>query len=105
MRANIDRDKNGFLINRSQWTAELAEILAFEDGLVLLEEHWEIIHFMQQYYDDYNHQPNARLFGQAIKKKLGAEKGASIYLYQLFPDGPLKYANKYAGLPIPPSCI
>jgi len=102
---NIERDEYGFLKSQDQWSEGIAEALALEDALTLSAAHWEIIYFMQQYYADFNHQPNARLFGQAIKKRLGAEKGASIYLYQLFPDGPLKYANKYAGLPIPPSCI
>jgi len=101
----LERDEYGFLKNKSQWCEAVAKALALEDGLSLTPLHWEIIHFMQAYYDEFNHQPNARLFGQAIKKKLGAEKGASIYLYKLFPEGPLKYANKYAGLPIPPSCI
>lgn len=101
----IDLDEFGFMKNRTQWNESVAEALAETDGVSLTNAHWEIILFMQRYYDQFNHQPNARLFGQAIKKTLGPEKGASIYLYKLFPNGPLKYANKYAGLPIPPSCI
>ncbi|MGR9000220.1 MAG: TusE/DsrC/DsvC family sulfur relay protein, partial [Gammaproteobacteria bacterium] len=27
------------------------------------------------------------------------------YLHKLFPDGPLKYACKLAGLPKPPACL
>jgi tRNA 2-thiouridine synthesizing protein E len=102
---SLDRDEYGFLQDRAQWSESVAVELALEDGLTLSAAHWEIIHFMQAYYEEYNHQPNARLFGQAVKKTLGADKGSSIYLYKLFPEGPLKYANKYAGLPIPPSCI
>ena len=105
MLTGLARDEYGFLKQRSQWSVAVAEALAHEDGMALSAAHWEIIHFMQTYYAEYNHQPNARLFGQAIKKSLGADKGSSIYLYKLFPDGPLKYANKYAGLAIPPSCI
>lgn len=105
MLMELERDEYGFLKQRSQWSEAVAQALALEDALSLSAAHWEIIHFMRAYYEEYNHQPNARLFGQAIKKSLGADKGSSIYLYKLFPDGPLKYANKYAGLPIPPSCI
>lgn len=101
----IEFDEYGFIKNRSQWSESIALQMAQRDGIELTPAHWEIIRFMQQYYHQYNHQPNARLFGQAVKKTLGAQKGASAYLYGLFPDGPLKYANKYAGLPIPPSCI
>ena len=101
----LQRDEYGFLYDRLQWSKAVASALAEEDGVQLTPAHWEIIDFMRGYYAEYQHQPNARLFGQAIKKSLGADKGASLYLYRLFPDGPLKYANKYAGLPIPPSCI
>jgi tRNA 2-thiouridine synthesizing protein E len=101
----IERDEYGFLVSRSQWSKTVATEFAKEDGVVLSDAHWEIILFMQRYYDEFHHQPNARLFGQAVKKRLGAEKGSSIYLHKLFPDGPLKFSNKYAGLPIPPSCI
>jgi len=103
--AKLELDGYGFLKNRLQWSKQVAEQMAQQDGLVLTTAHWEIIDFMQAYYEQYNHQPNARLFGQAIKKTLGADKGASLYLLKLFPEGPLKYANKYAGLPIPPFCI
>lgn len=102
---NIAFDEEGFLINRHDWTRTLADEMAAADGVELGEAHWEIIDFMRAHYEAYHHQPNARLFAQAIKKTLGSDKASSIYLYQLFPDGPLKYANKYAGLPIPPSCI
>lgn len=101
----IERDEYGFLKKRAQWSEAIAEGLARSDGLVLTAAHWEIIYFMQAYYDEYKHQPNARLFAKAIKHTLGADKASSIYLHTLFPKGPLKYANKYAGLPIPPSCI
>ncbi|PCH83640.1 MAG: sulfurtransferase TusE [Piscirickettsiaceae bacterium] len=103
--SEIELDEYGFMKNRLQWSKAIGQALAKKDGIELTQAHWGIILFMQAYYDQYNHQPNARLFGQAIKKSLGAEKGSSIYLYKLFPDGPLKLANKYAGLPIPPSCI
>ncbi|ORU94384.1 MAG: sulfur relay protein TusE [Cycloclasticus sp. symbiont of Poecilosclerida sp. N] len=105
MLSEVKRDEYGFLQTRSQWSESIADALALEDGLKLSARHWEIIRFSQRYYDAFGHQPNARLFGQAIKKSLGTEKGSSIYLYTLFPKGPLKCANKYAGLPIPPSCI
>jgi len=36
---------------------------------------------------------------------LGEEKGNSRYLQRLFPDGPLKYACKFGGLPKPPTCL
>jgi tRNA 2-thiouridine synthesizing protein E len=102
---DLELDGHGFLKDSSVWTRKVAEVLAKNDGLQLTTAHWEIVLFMQSYYQQFQHQPNARLFSKAIKKVLGKDKSGSIYLYGLFPDGPLKSANKYAGLPIPPSCI
>jgi tRNA 2-thiouridine synthesizing protein E len=42
---------------------------------------------------------------KAIGKKLGADKGNSKYLYELYPYGPAKQACKYAGLPKPTGCV
>jgi len=53
----------------------------------------------------YKHLPNSRVFIKAIKKAMGDEKGNSRYLHKLFPQGPLKYACKIAGLPKPPTCL
>lgn len=102
---NLELDQYGFLKDRSCWSEAVALWLAEQDGLQLTDGHWEIVYCMRDYYQRYNHLPNARLFGRAVKQQLGDEKGASRYLYRLFPDGPLKFACKYAGLPIPPSCI
>jgi TusE/DsrC/DsvC family sulfur relay protein len=46
-----------------------------------------------------------RLLTKVLAARLGKEKASSLYLYQLFPDGPAKQACRYAGLPKPISCI
>jgi tRNA 2-thiouridine synthesizing protein E len=56
-------------------------------------------------YQQFQHLPNARMFVAAIRKQFGEEKGNSRYLQKLFPQGPLKYACKIAGLPKPPTCL
>jgi tRNA 2-thiouridine synthesizing protein E len=95
----------GFLVEMTDWNSDVAELLAAASGLALTAEHWEIIEFIQDYYRQYKHLPNARVFTKAIAKVLGEHKGNSRYLHKLFPDGPLKYACKIAGLPKPPTCL
>ncbi len=95
----------GFLLDYSQWSKEVALQLAAQDDLQLTEPHWEIIEFIRHYYIEYRHLPNARVFVKAVRKALGEEKGNSRYLQKLFPKGPLKYACKCAGLPKPPTCL
>ena len=95
----------GFLRNVSDWNEDVAKQLAEHNAIVLTDAHWEIIFFIRHYYLQFKHLPNARVFTKAIARKFGEEKGNSRYLHKLFPDGPLKYACKLAGLPKPPTCL
>ena len=97
--------EQGFLLDKTEWTEDIAYQLAAVEGLELTLAHWEILKFIQNFYQEYEYLPNARVFGKAIKSELGADKGNSRYLLKLFPEGPLKYACKIAGLPKPPSCL
>lgn len=97
--------QDGFLIDQHSWNQEVATQIAELYNIHLTESHWEIIWFIRTYYGQYKHLPNTRAFVKAIANSLGPEKGNSRHLHQLFPDGPLKYACKIAGLPKPPNCL
>lgn len=101
----LETTDQGFLIDKSEWDEEVAKALAAIEHIELTGQHWEILHFIRCYYDQYKHLPNARMFIKAIAKQLGESKGNSRYLHKLFPQGPLKYACKLAGLPKPPTCL
>ena len=100
-----ETNEQGFLIRAADWNEQVAQLLADINDISLTAAHWEIISFIRQYYLQYKHLPNARVFAKAIAKTLGEEKANSRYLLRLFPDGPLKYACKLAGLPKPPTCL
>lgn len=97
--------EQGFLMNPNDWSTAVAERLARLEAIELRAEHWEIIVFMRNYYQRFQHLPNSRLFVKAVARELGEDKGNSRYLQRLFPEGPLKYACKLAGLPKPPTCL
>lgn len=96
---------DGFLARAEQWNETVAAELARREDLTLDDRHWEILLFIRDYYQQYKHLPNARMFVTAIRKQFGDDKGNSRYLQGLFPQGPLKYACKIAGLPKPPTCL
>ena len=101
----LETTEEGFLLDLKQWNEAVAVELAKLNAVEITAAHWEIILFIREYYQAYKHLPNARVFTKAIKKKFGEEKGNSRYLHKLFPQGPLKYACKLAGLPKPPTCL
>lgn len=97
-------DKQGFLQQRLAWNEDVAIHMAGLDGVTLTKEHWHVIQYFREYYEDYNIPPPMRLLIRVFKKEFGEENANSRYLHQLFPEGPTKTASKYAGLPKPKNC-
>ncbi len=101
----IETTQGGFLVDPALWNEQVALSLAATVPLELTEAHWDIVHFIRDYYVKYRHLPNTRMFVKAVQKELGEDKGNSRYLHRLFPESPLKYACLVAGLPKPPGCV
>lgn len=98
-------DKEGFLRNLQDWNPEVAKQIASAEGIELGESHWEIVHLLREYYDQFNSSPAMRPLVKYCALKLGADKGRSIYLLSLFPGSPAKIGSKIAGLPKPENCL
>ena len=101
----IEADEEGYISDVSLWNQELAGMIAESENIEMNDDHWEVVNFLRNFYEEYQIEPAARILTRAIKRTLGPEKGNSKYLYELFPFGPIKQASKIAGLPKPTSCI
>ncbi len=101
----VEADEEGYIIDISVWSPELAVLIAESENVEMGNDAWEVVNFLRNYYEEYQIAPAVRVLTKAIKKSLGADKGNSKYLYELFPYGPAKQACKIAGLPKPTGCI
>lgn len=101
----IELDKEGFLKNLNDWSKDVAAALAAQEQIQLTDAHWEIISCTREFYQTFELSPSMRALVKYVEKTLGADKGRSIYLLQLFPDSPAKLASKIAGLPKPANCL
>lgn len=101
----IELDEENYMVDLSEWNEDIAKVLAKQDEMDLTDNHWEVIKFLREYYQEYQIAPAVRVLTKAIGKTLGPEKGNSKYLYELFPYGPAKQACRFAGLPKPTGCI
>tara|TARA_R110002050_G_scaffold183539_1_gene316976 strand:+ start:2080 stop:2412 length:333 start_codon:yes stop_codon:yes gene_type:complete len=101
----VATDQQGYLLDYTRWQEALANEMALQDNVELTDAHWEVIHFVRQFYLTYNTSPAIRALTKAMKAEFGEEKASSRYLFRLFPDGPAKQATKYAGLPKPKRCL
>ena len=100
-----ETDEEGYLINLAEWNEDIGKVLAQSENVDMTDAHWEVVNFLREYYNEYQIAPAVRVLTKAIGKQLGAEKGNSKYLYELFPYGPAKQACKIAGLPKPTGCV
>jgi len=101
----VECDEEGYITNLSEWSKELAEIIAKNEDLEMDSDRWEVVNFLREYYDEYQIAPAVRVLIKAAKKSMGPDKGNNKYMYELFPYGPAKQACKIAGLPKPTGCV
>ncbi|MFI5035854.1 MAG: TusE/DsrC/DsvC family sulfur relay protein [Acidimicrobiales bacterium] len=96
---DVELNEEGFLVDPTQWTEEMAVALARKEGIdPLTEQHWQVIRFMRSEFLAKGTGPTVRM--------LGKTSGVPIKeLYQLFPGGPAKVAARIAGIPKPKGCI
>ena len=97
--APVDVDAEGFLTDPEQWSEQIAQAIATENGIAeLTDRHWLVVRFMRERYLASGTAPTIR--------SLGKESGVAVKeLYQLFPKGPAKLAAKIGGIPKPKGCI
>lgn len=102
---SVELDRDGFLQDHKQWTPQIAEAIAADEDLALSDAHWELIHLIRDFYQQFDRSPAMRPLVRYVKQELGPEKGNSMYLLKLFPDSPAKRLSRIAGLPRPENCL
>ena len=91
---------DGSLDNLNDWTPELAEQMAENEGLSLTDQHWDVINTMRDYYHEYNTSPILKLLRREISKKYGADRASEDALNALFPNGVQHQGSRLAGIPL-----
>jgi TusE/DsrC/DsvC family sulfur relay protein len=94
----INVTDEGYLTDSSQWTKEVAQAVAAEEGITLTDAHWKVLDFLKKDFTETGVLASMR----RINKTGGIP---TKDLYDLFPEGPLKKAARIAGLPKPTSCV
>ncbi|MCR4377500.1 MAG: TusE/DsrC/DsvC family sulfur relay protein [Rhodospirillales bacterium] len=89
----------GYLLDPADWTESLAERLAAQVDLNLSAEHWQVIHFVRQWYEEHAVAPSGRDV-TAFMKSQGASRNR---LFELFPYGYVQQTCKIAGMKKPRS--
>ncbi|HEY9097322.1 MAG TPA: TusE/DsrC/DsvC family sulfur relay protein [Thiobacillus sp.] len=91
-----ERDAEGYLVDPNDWNEDVALILAQGEKIEMTEEHWDVIRFMREFYDEHQVAADARFAIKHLAERVGRE--AQKKLFVLFPYGYVKQACKIAGM-------
>lgn len=95
----IETTATGYLVNLEDWSKELAEYLAKDEGVELSEKHWDLVNYLRdEFINNGANQPNTRNIVKAMSDKWGQKLGQKD-VYELFPKDPSKQGGRIAGLP------
>ena len=96
---NVALNDEGFMTDPNEWTKEIAEVIAKQEGIeTLTEDHWKIIDFCRETGFESGAAPTLRQIttGTGLTTK---------DLFKLFPKGPAKKVAKISGLGKPEGCV
>lgn len=105
----IETDEEGYLLDPDDWTEEIAEEMAFQqsqqDNVKLTDEHWGLMQYFRDYYQENQVHPSMHKLVMTLGKRHGQtyrdHEAYKTFLYGLFPRGPVPELCKLAGLPKP----
>ncbi len=95
---SVPLDGEGFLVNRDDWSEEIALELARMDDFEMTEQVMGFITQARAMYEENGVVPPIRIFA----KKQGV---STKDLYDIFKKGPMKLICKWGGLPKPTGCV
>ena len=98
-------DENGFLSDTGNWSDDIAQAFAAQEGIALTHAHWEVLSLLRSYFEAFGDSPANRALVNFTKQQLGPEKGKRLYLMGLFPGSPARVGSRIAGLPKPKNCV
>ena len=98
---SLELTTDGRLKNPDDWSEHVAIELAHGEGLVLNDDHWDVIDAMREYYQKFNQPPIRKLLKSMLAEKYGPDKAEDDYLRSLFPNDVLVQGTRVAGLPVP----
>ena len=95
---DLQLDGEGFLVDRDQWSEEVATWMAEQEGFEMTDEIMGLIKEARGMFETDGVVPPIRKFSKAV----GVD---SKQLYNIFKKGPMKLICKWGALPKPTGCV
>ncbi len=95
---DLNVDGEGYLLDRDDWSEEVARELAKQDGVEVTDQIMGFLNEARRMFDENGVVPPIRKFSKEMKV-------STKDLYDIFQKGPMKLICKWGGLPKPTGCV
>lgn len=98
-------DQDGHLVDYRIWNEEIAQQLANSLDIQLSAWHFEVLHAVRQFYQQFGHSPATRPLIKYLMKTVSPEINNAV-LQQKFNTGLVaRHLSRLAGVPKPANCL
>lgn len=94
----IETDNEGYLLDPGLWDETIALQIAESENITMTDAHWEIVHFVREYFELYQSVPENRTLLKTLRERHGKDVATRKYIHKLFPYGFGQQACKIAGM-------
>lgn len=102
---NLELDQDGHLVDYTLWNEDVAQQLANMINVELTAWHFEILHAVRQFYQQFGHSPATRPLIKFLIKTVHADINNAV-LQDKFNTGLVaRHLSRLAGIPKPPNCL
>ncbi len=102
---NLAFDQDGHLVDYTIWNEAVAQELANSLDLELTVWHFEVLHAVRQFYQQFGHSPATRPLIKFLMKTVSSEIDNAV-LQDKFNTGLVaRHLSRLAGIPKPPNCL
>ena len=101
----LELDQDGHLVDYTIWNHEVAQQLALSLDLELTDWHFEVLHAVRQFYQQFGHSHATRPLIKFLMKTISPEINNAV-LQQRFNTGLVaRHLSRLAGVPKPANCL
>ncbi len=86
------------MLEPSEWDETIALKIAASENIEMTEAHWEVVHFVRDYFEQYQAVPENRTLLKTLRERHGSTVATRKYIHILFPYGFGQQACKIAGM-------
>ena len=102
---NLELDQDGHLVDYTIWNEAVAQELANTLSLELTAWHFEVLHAVRLFYQQFGHSPATRPLIKFLIKTVSADINNAV-LQDKFNTGLVaRHLSRLAGIPKPPNCL